>query len=74
MFEDGERMTDTALLDEVIESKGIKYNFLARELGLSDYGFYKKRNGLTEFTVAEVVKLSKLLELPRDLRDQIFLL
>lgn len=66
-------MTDTALLDKVIEQRGVKFNYLARELGLSDYGFYKKRNGLTEFTVSEVVKLSDILDLPRDLRDQIFL-
>lgn len=66
-------MTDTALLDEVIKQSGIKYNYLAEKLGLSNYGFYKKRNGITEFTVSEVVKLSDLLHLPRDLRDKIFL-
>lgn len=66
-------MTDTALLDEVIKQSGMKYNYLAEKLGLSNYGFYKKRNGITEFTVSEVVKLSDLLHLPRDLRDKIFL-
>ena len=67
-------MTDTMLLDEVIAAKGMKYSFLAQVLGLSNYGFYKKRYGLSEFTASEVAKLSQVLGLSRDMRDKIFLM
>lgn len=67
-------MTNTRLLDEMIVARGLKYSFLAKALGLSNYGFYKKRYGQTEFTASEVAKLSALLELPLDVRDEIFLM
>ena len=67
-------MTDTMLLDEVIAAKGMKYSFLAQALGLSNYGFYKKLYGLSEFTASEVAKLSQVLGLSRDMRDKIFLM
>ena len=67
-------MTDTMLLDEVIAAKGMKYSFLAQALGLSNYGFSKKRYGLSEFTASEVAKLSQVLGLSRDMRDKIFLM
>ncbi|MEE0509731.1 MAG: hypothetical protein UDG94_00710 [Peptococcaceae bacterium] len=67
-------MTDTVLLDAAIAAKGLKYSFLASALGLSNYGFYKKRYGLTEFTASEVARLSQILGLSRDERDKIFLM
>lgn len=66
-------MTDVKMLDTAIEDSGFSYGYLADALGLSRYGFYKKRNGLTEFTASEVVKLSEILSLPREKRDKIFL-
>lgn len=63
---------DARLLDEMIVARGMKYSFLARELGVSNYGFYKKRVGQTEFTASEVAALSRLLALPQDVRDAIF--
>ena len=46
-------MTDVKMLDTAIEDSGFSYGYLADALGLSRYGFYKKRNGLTEFTASE---------------------
>lgn len=69
----GGDMTDIKMLDATIEDSGFSYGYLAEALGLSRQGFYKKRIGLTEFTASEVVKLSEILNLPREKRDKIFL-
>lgn len=36
----------------------------ARYLNLSEAGFYNKLNGISEFTVSEVQKLSELFKVP----------
>lgn len=63
---------NTELLTAKIEEKGLKYNFIAKQLGLSNYGFAKKVNNDTEFKVSEVVKITELLGLTKKERDLIF--
>lgn len=54
-------MTDSAVLREIIEKKGLKLSFLAEQLGLSGYGFALKVDGKNEFKTSEVAKLCELL-------------
>lgn len=54
-------MTDSTALREIIKRKGLKMNYLAEQLGLSDYGFTLKVDGRNEFMTSEVAKLCELL-------------
>lgn len=65
-------MTDTILLRKVINRSGISITFLAKKLGLSREGFYKKLNGETEYKASEIFKLQKILHLDDRTRDKIF--
>lgn len=65
-------MTDSRLLKETIEGSGISVSFLARKLGISREGFYKKLNNESEFKASEILCLSDALHLTDDRRDSIF--
>ncbi len=73
-------MTETQLLKSIIKEKGIKYRFIAEELGISRQSLSNKitnkiRNGKeSEFTVSEVYKLCKILEItdPQEINDIFF--
>lgn len=54
---------NTQLLDEKIESSGLKVNFIIEKLGISANGFYKKKNGEIPFRTAEVYVLCDLLHI-----------
>ena len=56
-------MTNTELLKEIIRSKGLKYNFIANELGITYMSLNKKINNVTEFTIPEVDKFCKVLDI-----------
>ena len=66
-------MTNSAALREKIREKGLKYNYLAEQLGLSAYGLALKIDNKSEFRTGEVVKLCRLLGITsmRE-RDKIF--
>ena len=57
---------NTELLDEKIESSGLKVNFIVEKLGVSAAGFYKKKNGEIPFRTAEVYVLCDLLGITDD--------
>lgn len=65
-------MTDTILLRKVIDESGISITYLAKKLGISREGFYKKLNGDTEYKASEIFKLQKILHLTDKTRDKIF--
>lgn len=65
-------MTNTEMLRRYIRNSGLKHGFLAEQLGLSRAGFWLKVKGTNEFTVSEVMALTKLLKLSTRERDQIF--
>ena len=65
-------MTDTVALRNVIKNKGLKYNYIARSVGLSPYGLQKKIENENEFRASEIVKLSEVLELSVKQRNDIF--
>ena len=54
---------DTILLKKIIEDRGIKYQYLAKELGISRESLYNKVNGKTEFTAGEIRSIAKTLAL-----------
>ncbi|GKH50412.1 hypothetical protein CE91St46_15230 [Eubacteriales bacterium] len=65
-------MTDSKKLRDAVAAKGLKYNYLADNLGLTPYGLQKKIENDTEFKAGEVKKLSDLLGLSNRERDAIF--
>ncbi len=65
-------MTDTKRLRERIESRGLKYRYVATELGLTPYGLSRKIENDSEFKVSEVNALSKILGLTMQEKDEIF--
>lgn len=56
-------MTDTAKLQKYMDDSGLKQAFIAKSIGLSSYGFARKRDNLNEFTAKEIDALCKLLNI-----------
>lgn len=56
-------MTDTIALKKRIKDSGLKQEFIAEKLGLSSYGFAKKRDNETEFKPSEIDALCTLLKI-----------
>lgn len=65
-------MTNSAKLRKVIKNRGMKYGFLAESLGLSGYGLQRKIDGKSEFKAKEIEKLSELLQLTLEHKEEIF--
>lgn len=66
-------MTDLNKLNAIIDNSGIKRCYIAERLGISKGAFSQKTTGRIQFSVEDIVKLSKILQLTRNERDQIFL-
>lgn len=54
-------MTDTGAVRDLIESKGLKYSFVAKAIGLTYQGFINKVENVREFKASEIDKLCELL-------------
>ncbi len=65
-------MINTELLKQRIESSGYRFNWIAKQLGLTSYGFRKKLYNDTEFKVSEVSQICKVLNINDKERDKIF--
>jgi len=65
-------MTLTNELEAAIKRAGITKREIARKLGLSEMGLYKKIHNETEFKASEIMALSQLLNLLPPERDKIF--
>ena len=63
---------NSVLLEEKMESSGLKYSYIADQLGISPQGFIKKRKGQIPFTIREVGLMKTLLGLTNSERDKIF--
>lgn len=63
-------MTNTLELEIAIKRAGITKRNLAKMLGLSEMGLYKKINNITEFKASEIAKLTEILDLQN--KDEIF--
>ena len=58
-------MTDTEALQMRIDASGLKQAFIAKQLGLSSYGFSRKKNNVTEFKPSEIDALCSLLNIDK---------
>ena len=56
-------MINTEALKSLIESNGLKIKYVAEKIGLTYQGFKNKLENKSEFTVTEVNKLCKLLNI-----------
>ena len=65
-------MTNTRVLRQHVESSGLKYKFLAANLGITPYGLQLKINNHNEFKASEIAALCQILSLTNDERDCIF--
>lgn len=54
-------MTDTKALKKIIKDKGLKYQFIAKELNITYQGLKNKIENINEFKTSEVDMLCKLL-------------
>ena len=66
-------MTNTKLLLEAIEASGYKREWLAKKINITRAALLKKINNESEFKASEVSKLSQVLSLTTQERDNIFL-
>jgi DNA-binding phage protein len=60
------------MLKEIIEESGISVTAIARKMGITREGLYKKLNNKTEFKASEIVLMQKILSLSNKKRDEIF--
>lgn len=65
-------MTDSELLISAITECGISQSEIARELGITRQGLWKKINNRSEFKQSEIEKLARLLNLDFELNSKIF--
>ena len=65
-------MTNTSLLMEYIEKSGYKMSFIAKQLGITAYGFSLKVNNKSEFKASEITILCKLLKISAKDKEAIF--
>lgn len=65
-------MVNTQLLDEKINSSGLKVGYIVDTVGLSRNGFDKKRKGKLAFRVAEIYVLCDILKISDEDKQRIF--
>ena len=65
-------MTDTMLLRAKLEESGYRLKFIAKKLGITYAGLFKKINNETEFKASEIQKLANMLKLDLKEKEEIF--
>ena len=65
-------MTDSNMLNTAITESGITVTAIAKKLGITREGFYKKLNNETEFKASEIKSMQNILNLTNKKRDAIF--
>ena len=63
-------LTDTIELEVAMKRAGLTKREVARRLGLSEMGLYKKINNITEFKASEIMVLAEMLSVSN--LDEIF--
>lgn len=64
--------TDAQLLEEKIESTGLKVGFIIEKLGISRTSWYKKKAGKIPFRVSEIYVISDLCNMTDEEKSKIF--
>ena len=67
-----ENLTDSKKLSDEITDSGMTITAIAKKIGITREGFYKKLNNETEFKASEISALQKILRLSNRKRDEIF--
>jgi hypothetical protein len=67
-----QKMTNTTLLEDYIQKSGYKKGFIAKQLGLTSYGFTLKVNNKSEIKANEMTILCKLLNINAKDKEAIF--
>lgn len=65
-------MTNSNLLRQKIQESGRIMKFIAEKMGISRETLYKKIDNITEFKASEIVKITDILELSDQERNDIF--
>lgn len=66
-------MTDSMALRKLIDDKGLRYNYIAKQLGLSSYGLALKIDNKNEFKASEIKIFCSLLGITSlKKRDELF--
>lgn len=65
-------MTDSELLKKKISESGISISHIAKKIGISREGLYKKINNISEFKASEIFAIKEILNLSAEERDDIF--
>lgn len=65
-------MTNASLLEQYIEKSGYKKAFIAKQLGITAYGFSLKINNKSEFKANEMTILCRLLKIGSKDKEAIF--
>lgn len=65
-------MTDSEKLNNAIAESGMKITAIAKKLGITREGFYRKLNNETEFKASEISAMQTILNLSNEARDSIF--
>jgi hypothetical protein len=65
-------MTNTSLLEQYIEKSGYKKSFIAKQLGITAYGFALKISNKNEFKASEMTILCNLLKITAEDKEAIF--
>lgn len=63
---------NTPLLKGILVANNMSVNDLGKAIGISSVTIYRKVNGVRPFTAGEIQGITKLLNLTRDMIDQIF--
>lgn len=66
-------MTNTEKLVEIIQAMGLKYKYIAEQLGISPYAFSLKMKNKNEFKSSEVAIMCSILNITSlEMKDEIF--
>jgi ferritin-like metal-binding protein YciE len=66
-------MTNTEMLQRVIDDSGLKRNAILEMMGFKAYSTLREKiENRREFTASEIIKLSEILNLTNDQREAIF--
>ena len=65
-------MTNVEMLNDKIDKSGFKRTYIAEKVNITPQGLSNKLNGMREFTVGEMFRISDVLSLTDEEKIQIF--